>query len=770
MRSSTTPDQTARHPLPLDGVRVVDAAGPIGAYCSKLLADLGADVVVAEPISGDELRRRPPVAGDGAPLVFAAYHAGKRVVPVDLDHAGAADDLAVLAEGADVVLVSPPQRTCPGFDGATGRPSWTPESAIVCAVTPFGLGGPYAGRRATHLVSYAMGGGMCRMGPPEGPPLVVPGQVHWDLAATHAALAIVAALDARPRVGPQVVDISAQEVEATLDFYFERYEFAGAWPTVRSIPVGIPPTGTWQCADGVLEISAHQQHHWPAFLHMLDDPDELSEPALLDMALRRELADGLVDVIAGLMAPHRRHDLLEKGQSLGLPVALVNTPAEFVGDAQLEARRSFTAVDVDGRAVTVPRSPLRASVPITRDPHNPDDAAPPAPVTLPRRSSDGALAGLRVLSFGAFVAGNTAGTLLASLGAEVVKIENAGRAESIRGRAYGWDHRVYEEPSGMAVTPMSASLARGTRGLALDASTPAGADLFRDLVAEADVVIENFGVSTMKRWGLAFDDLLAVNPRLVMLSLSGYGRTGPRAGYLAYAANISNFTGLTSLWANAGMLSDFATAAHGALAVLAARRLVAATSTGVHLDVCQTEVMAALLAPVLLEPLANGHPPERSGNAVAGAALSGVYRCSGADGWLAVEVEDEGRLAALAELFAGERDLDAALAAWCADRSNHSAAQVLQRAGIAAGAVQDYEDVYRDPQLRSRGYPVRLSHPDIEAFECAGSPLRMSVTPGRYARLGPRIGEHTDEILQRWLGADDDALARYASSGAIFRG
>jgi crotonobetainyl-CoA:carnitine CoA-transferase CaiB-like acyl-CoA transferase len=753
-------------------VRVVDAAGPIGAYCSKLLSDLGAAVVVVEPAGGDELRRRPPFGDGGEPLVFAAYHAGKELAAVDLDGPDAVTALAAVSAGADVVIVAPPLRTCPGFDGGTGRPAWAPDAAIVCAVTPFGLGGPYAGRRTTHLVSYAVGGGMCRMGTPEGPPLVVPGQVDWDLAATHAALAIVAALDARPRAGSQVLDISAQEVEATFDFYFERYEFAGAWPTVRSVPVGIPPTGTWQCADGVLEISAHQHHHWAAFLHMLDDPEELSEPALQDMAMRRELADGLVDVVAELMAPHRRHDLLEKGQSMGLPVALVNTPAEFVADAQLQARRSFTTVALDGGApVTVPRSPLRASVPITRDPHNPDDAVAAArPAPLPDRHGRGALAGLRVLSFGAFVAGNTAGTLLASLGADVVKVETAARAESIRNRAYGWDHRVYEEPSGIPVTPMSASLSRGTRGLALDASTPAGAELVRRLVAETDVVVENFGVSTMKRWGLAFDDLLTVNPRLVMLSLSGYGRTGPRAGYLAYAANISNFTGLTSLWANAGMLSDFATAAHGALAILAARRLVAATGAGIHLDVCQTEVMAALLAPVLLDPLVHGRDPEPAGNVVTGAILSGVYRCAGTDAWLAVEITDDDGMAALAGLFPGDRDLEAALAAWCADRSHHSAAQVLQRAGIAAGAVQDYEDVYRDPQLWARGFPVRLSHPDIEAFECAGSPLRMSATPGRWERLGPRIGEHTDEILRDWLGCDDDELAAHESSGAVFRG
>ena len=142
---------------------------------------------------------------------------------------------------------------------------------------------------------------------------------------------------------------------------------------------------------------------------------------------------------------------------------------------------------------------------------------------------------LRVLTFGSFIAGNTTGLLLAELGADVVKIEALARPEVLRNPAYGFGPKLVVEPSGVPNTVMYGGLSRSTRNLSLEMNTEEGHALFRRLVAVADVVVENFGAETMPHWDCSFDDLLAVNPRLVMVSLSGYGRTGPRRSYLAYA-------------------------------------------------------------------------------------------------------------------------------------------------------------------------------------------------------------------------------------------
>jgi benzylsuccinate CoA-transferase BbsF subunit len=391
---------------------------------------------------------------------------------------------------------------------------------------------------------------------------------------------------------------------------------------------------------------------------------------------------------------------------------------------------------------------------------------------------------VRVLSFGAFIAGNTSASILADLGADVVKIEARARPEVLRNPAYNFGTAQIVEPSGVPNTVMLADLAHSTRGLSLEMNTDAGRALFKRLVAVADVVIENFGEHTMRNWGCSFDDLTAVNPRLVMVSLSGYGRTGPHANYLAYASNISNATGLTATWGyQHGTHSDYITAAHAALAVLAALEHVDQSGTGVRIDIAQTEALGAVMAPIYLDALNNGRDTPPAHNDVPGSLFTGVFASRGHDRWLAIELEDVDDWTSLCTVLdrgdlriEHERDADGArgalsdaVAAWAAERSPHTAAHVLQRAGLAAAPVSDTEDIVRDPQLRTRGAFVELAQPDIGPLEYAESPYRMTKTPGRARRAGPRLGEHTDEVLREWLGVDDAELTALERADAIFR-
>ena len=166
---------------------------------------------------------------------------------------------------------------------------------------------------------------MHRIGTPEGPPLTIPGQQHFDEAGAHAAVCILAALQNRAAVGGQTIDISANEVAATKDFVFDRYEMMGM-TLDRSSSIGYPPTGTWQCRDGPFDVAAHQTRHWTAFLRMLDDPPELSDPSLNDVLVRREIYDGLAETISGLLADRNRKELVVLGQAAGLPCSILNTP------------------------------------------------------------------------------------------------------------------------------------------------------------------------------------------------------------------------------------------------------------------------------------------------------------------------------------------------------------------------------------------------------------------------------------------------------------
>ena len=225
----------------LDDVRVLDLSGPIGAYCTHLLADLGADVALVEPPAGDRLRRVPPFADDDprAALLFAYYHASKRSVVLDPD----GDLLRRLGPGVDVVVVSPSPRTSlPGWDPVERSLAWAPH-AIVSAITPFGLTGPHASWRATPMTSFAMGGNMVRIGPPEGPPVTAPGRQCWDEAGVHAAIAILAALAVVDDVGAQCIDISVHEVAAAKDFLIEQYDAVEMNVHGRSGRGGLPADG-----------------------------------------------------------------------------------------------------------------------------------------------------------------------------------------------------------------------------------------------------------------------------------------------------------------------------------------------------------------------------------------------------------------------------------------------------------------------------------------------------------------------------------------------
>ncbi len=340
------------------------------------------------------------------------------------------------------------------------------------------------------------------------------------------------------------------------------------------------------------------------------------------------------------------------------------------------------------------------------------------------------------------------------------------------------------EPSGVTNTLLYASFHRTIRNLSLEMGTEKGRALFRRLVPGVDVVIENFGVGVLDRWGCGFDALLELNRGLVLTSVSGYGRTGPRSSYLAYGQNIASFTALTYAWGRSHTThSDYISGEHGALATVAALRQAQATGIGVHVDVAHTEALAAVMPELLLDALVNDRdvPPPR--NAVGGALLSGVYVGIGHDAWIAVELEavddwnnacsvvgrDDLVVTAAVDAAPSEKELDAALAEWCAGWTTHTAVHLLQRAGVAAGAVQTPEDVWRDPQLRSRGDIVELDQPDLGLRSYWGNPYRYSVTKPAPSFAGARLGGHTRAVLQEWMGMGDEEIDSLIAAGVIFQ-
>jgi crotonobetainyl-CoA:carnitine CoA-transferase CaiB-like acyl-CoA transferase len=355
---------------PLAGTRVLDLTGRIGAYCSKVLADLGADVLKVELPTGDRLRSLPPyrdgVPGPESSLLFAYYHHNKRGITLDWGRADALALLGELARSADVVLASPKGERTPvtGFTDEPPSLVWAPPGALTCFLTPFGLTGPYRDWRATPLTSFAVGGHMHHVGPAAGPPLAMPGQQLYDEAGAYAATRVLAALQCRPGARPAVIDHSAHEAALFKKLGQDPYGFTGRFVT-RASNFGPPPSGVWACRDGRVDIAPHAPHHWDVFVDLLGRPDALADPLYRDRTMRAQLFDLLAEVITGALSEWDAAAFVDAAQAAGLPCALVQTGSEFVEQPQPRGRGFFTTSERPGTgAFDIPGRPFAAVPPL----------------------------------------------------------------------------------------------------------------------------------------------------------------------------------------------------------------------------------------------------------------------------------------------------------------------------------------------------------------------------------------------------------------------
>jgi crotonobetainyl-CoA:carnitine CoA-transferase CaiB-like acyl-CoA transferase len=396
------------------------------------------------------------------------------------------------------------------------------------------------------------------------------------------------------------------------------------------------------------------------------------------------------------------------------------------------------------------------------------------------------LEGVRVIDFTWVVAGPVATRILADHGAEVVKIERQDALDfgSRRGGLTG-------------------NLNRGKQSIVINMNSPRGIELAKQLVATADIVIDNFSARVMRNWGLDYDNLRRIKPDIIALNMSGFGHTGPLRDYVSYGPTLQALSGYTLLMHHpegepAGWgfsYSDMAAGYSGALAILFALWHRRRTGEGQCIDLSQFENVTALLGPPLLDILVNHSPSAPIDNASQErpAAPHAVYRCADlpADGpardrWCAIAVfgDDDWRRFCRAlgdaawtrdERFATEQGrmlhraaLDAHVASWTRDRRAEEVMAVLQGAGVAAGVVASAEDLCRrDPHLQARQYWARMATPEGDLVEYDGVPFKMSETPGRACTPGPLLGEHTGAALHRVLGLNAATIAALRAAEVI---
>ena len=401
--------------------------------------------------------------------------------------------------------------------------------------------------------------------------------------------------------------------------------------------------------------------------------------------------------------------------------------------------------------------------------------------------ADGPLRGTRILDITHVWAGPLGTRILADLGAAVVKVE----APMGRGpRQYkgglplgGWlGGAPPTEP--WNVNAIFVKLQRNKRSLALDLKTPAGRGAFLELVAVADVVIENFSARAMPELGLGYEALAAANPRIVYVTMPGFGASGPYRDRVAFGPTVEPMSGLTSVMGygpdeprNTAMaLMDPITAVNAAAAVVDALRRRERTGKGALVEMSLHEGGVAFCGPWLVEHQLGGDI-RALGNRHPRMAPHGVYRCAGDDAWVALACRDEADWRALCRLLpglpasadlaariAGHDAIDVALAAWTGRRAKQQAAEELQAAGVPAGPVNITPDMTADPQVRARGFFVPL---EPGPTPMPGNPVKMSGIDSADWTPCPRLGADNRAVLADWLGYDAARIDALEAAGVL---
>ncbi len=796
----------------LSDVTVLELAGGVTAgYCGKVFADLGADVVKAEPPGGDPLRTRP-----GA---FAHIGLNKRSTVVDTGAEDGRATLRRLTRWADLVVTAEGEGTLEdwGLDWDELRRS--EPGIVVVHISGFGLRGPYAGYAWTDLVAQTFAGTLVNAGPGHAP-VKLPADAQLCAVGHTAALgALGAILRARACGDGALVDCAAYEAiggapHGVLKHLGFEYRGRTMPPRAASVAAGtgtLLPLGIFPCADGYVSMMTIPPQV-PRLLDVIDDEALRAAFDRPDAYVNPETKEVLDAAMYPWLLSRTRAEVMAAAQAAGWPVTSVNRPEEVL-DADHLHQRSFWCAVQDPVV-----GPVMVPGPLSRHSEGgwqfhraaptlgADDAAgePPTPRRRPRGASvargeaGGAdqppLRGVRVLDLTTVWSGPFVTLLLADLGAEVIRLESpwvfppsakgfeprprtkmilGGIMDTYGPLVEGRPDRPYNRHA------MNNSVARGKLSCSLDPRTPRARELFLRLVEKSDVVIENLKLSTIHQMGIFEPELMHRNPGLLMVRLPPAGLSGDWARCTGFGAQFDALSGLSALVGPYGseiaeapstFHMDTVTGPAGAFAVLAALHYRAVSCRGQLVEVSQTENLLHQLGDVFVDSQL-GIPAERLGNRDRRYAPQGLYPCPD-QRWVALSVRNDrewaelarlvggpqlaadGRFATVASRHAHHDDLDRLIAAWTSELDCYDVFHALQAAGVPAAPLLEESMLASDPHVRARGWLRPLASRDVGTHDHLGHVFHGY--PLAWDRGAPVLGEHNEYVFKEILGLDDD--------------
>lgn len=747
---------------------------------------------MVEPPGGHPLRDAPPLArvrDREVSVSYLALTAGKHAIRLDRSTPAGQDIWRQLVASADAVVHDLPsgRAAAQNLDEASLR-AIRPD-LVVTAITPFGSWGPDSERSASDLTLAAAGGSLLVSGLPDRQPLLTYGHQPQLFGGILAAAATLAALVPQPRPAlPGLIDVSLQEaVAGALDLVITSYTYSrqilGRYG--NRLLFDTPLTDLYQTRDGFLMIEATMQAEWRALCELLGRSEWVVDRRFETWEGRKRHGDVLSAALSHWCRQRGSYEALAECQARRIPSCVCVSMAELLQDPQLAARGFF------GRLVAEGLPPLRwVRLPFVRTARKDDEvrvpsSATPDPVTkgwAPKVSSSERavgppLAGVRVVDLTHAWAGPYAALQLAWLGAEVWKIEGSNRPDSARffsvdAAAAGPLHErggYYHEWN------------RNKSSVVLNLEHAEAVDLLKQLVARADVLVSNFSPRVLPKWGMGWEALEQLNPKLIHVTMPAFGSEGPYRDFVGYGETLEAAGGLMRLSGYPGLppvrsgvaYPDPLAGAHAALAAIAGLAWRVTTGRGTWLDLSQQECVARMTADALIYYQLTHEEMQPTGNRRPDLLLNEVVPCRGEDEWVAVSIRTLEEMAALGRVagMVGEpsSDLGAvaeALASWARPQAKFEVARHLIAMGIAAAPVMRVDELLSDPHLAARGFFERVDHPVVGAKPHPRAAFRLGRTH-EPTRAAPVFDSDTNEVLARVLGTGPEELARLRSRGIV---
>lgn len=787
---------------PLNGYVVLDlSTGIAGAYCTKLLADGGADVIKVESPEGDPLRRWSASGADIAHgddgALFSFLACSKRSVVIDPNSDDDIDLFNALLADADAVVWSR------GSELA-GHPAFAPAEILrenphltVTAITPFGMDGPWRNRPATEFTLQAWSGGIVGLGrgSADRAPVYVGGQVGDYLAGAYASVATMAS---RMGGAAELIDLSMLEAQILgLTYYpVTYYKMLGRpWRDARRLTV----PGIARAKDGLIDIGCGTAQQWFDLCAMTGHQDWIDEESPLSIT---EQANENSAELYAWVESQTVDEIRDLATAFRIPNAPVANGANVESLDQFQARGSFIANPRDG--FTQPGPPYRMQ---------PAQLRPPQPAPrlgehteqyrrnrIPGRKSAettagnsiSALQGLRVLDMTTFWAGPSCTHMLAMLGAEVIHVESTRRPDGTRLIA----GIPITEDQWWEKSPIFSGLNTNKKGLTLNLQSDAGRELLMRLIATCDVIVENFTPRVVDQIGLDFAAVQAVRPDAIMLRMPGFGLDGPWRDNPAFAYVIEAASGISWLTGYPDLnpyepysVGDPNAGVHALNALLLALEHRRRTGEGVLIEAAMVDAALNIAAEQVIEHSVYGALLQRDGNRGPVAAPQNLYRTNEIDEfgrrdcWVAVAVATDEQWNSLcaaierpewvsefatAEVRRAQHNLiDEHLSVWCEQRTGDDIVEALWSRGIPVAKVMQPHRQTELPQLAARGFFEDVDHPVNVRTPHSTLPFTSSRGPEKiHVQPAPLLGQHNREVLSE-LGVSDKDFEELEAAGVI---